>query len=442
MEILRTEPAGDSSPRAPQPFARADDRAGVPTDRDAAALQILRLGHRLRRATLTSQRGRLVATKATIVAPARAARAAWLAVHKYGDVTTEDAGISRLRQFAWLWWLDLRHNYESHAVYRFRLFSRERVLPIPLFLQWGEAALLYRTVILRTSRAAAEILADKRRFATWCADQQLPTAPILMEFEGGEITRRGVAEGESPPTDLFAKWGTQYGGDSTQRWRYDGVEGYVDDDGRTWRFAEVIELLAERSQKGVVLLQPRLVNHQALRPLSPSALSTIRVMTTQRPGEAPRFLAGVLRMGTGNSTADNFAQGGIASAIDAETGVIGEARRIDKQHRTHVYQEHPDTGVHFAGYQVPFWEESVRLALEAHTRLGPIACVGWDVAVLEDGPVLIEGNWNPCTKLLQVATQTPLLTTEFAGTYAAWLAEPECSVDDHWLVEQTGWKPV
>lgn len=384
----------------------------------------------------------LWSAKAAISAPGRAAREALRAVRQWGRTTAEHDGVSPLRQFAWMWWANLRHEYNSKSVYRYQLFSKDRVSPTPLYLQWEHAALLYRVTIPLTNRQPAEILADKRRFAAWAAEQQLPTVPILLEFEGGKVTRRQVAEGESPATDLFAKWGMQFGGDDTQRWRYDNGR-YVDDDGRAWAFEEIVALLAERSQKGVVLLQPRMVNHPALRPLSPNALSTLRIMTTRRPREAPRFLAGVLRMGTGKSTADNFAQGGIASAVDAETGVTGEARRLDKKQRTYTYDTHPDTNARITGFQVPLWQESIELALEAHARLGEIACVGWDVAVLEDGPVLLEGNWNPCTKLLQVATQTPLLSTEFATCYAAWLDEPECAaIDDRQLVEHQRWRPL
>ncbi|HEX5580251.1 MAG TPA: sugar-transfer associated ATP-grasp domain-containing protein, partial [Gemmatimonadaceae bacterium] len=413
----------------------------IPREREAAALRIQRLARRFRRAELAQKRGPLWAMKATLVAPARATREALHAVRAYGAAAAEDTGVSRLRQGLWMWWLNLRHDFTGTEAYRYRLFSRDRVLPRPLFLQWEEAALLYRTVIPRTSLEAARILADKRRFAAWCVEQQLPTAPILMEFADGRLTRRQLPEGHVPATDLFSKWGTQYGGDDTQRWRYD--EGrWLDDEGRGWTFDELVASLTERSRDGVVLLQPRLVNHPALRPLSPNALSTIRVMTVRRPGGPARLLAGVLRMGTGASTADNFAQGGIASPVDAATGTLGDARRIDKQQRTHAYRAHPDTGAAITGYRVPFWEESVRLALDAHTRLGAIPCVGWDVAVLDDGPVLLEGNWNACTKLLQVATQTPLLATEFADTFAAWLDEPECAVDDRWLVEHARWSPV
>lgn len=427
---------------APHPFPPAPQSASGgagPAAPDAA--RILRLAERHRRAELISKHGRLWALRASVVAPARAAREAIQAVRSYGRATADHDGISPARQLAWTWWLNLRHSYRSPEIYRYRLFSRQRALPVPGFLQWEEAALLYRVVIPRADQQAAATLADKRRFAAWCTEQGLPTAPILIEFDRGRVTHRGMTGGEPPRTDLFAKWGTQYGGDDTRSWQF--VDGaYVDGEGRRQSFDQVVASLVERSRDGVVLLQPRLVNHASLRPLSPRALSTIRVMTTRRPGQPARFLAGVLRMGTGSSTADNFAQGGIASAIDADTGVIGEARRLDKQHRTHVHRTHPDSGATIPGFRVPFWEESVRLAVDAHTRLGSVPCVGWDVAVLEDGPVLLEGNWNPCTKLLQVATQTPLLTTEFAGTFAAWLAEPECSLKDEALVGEGRWAPI
>ncbi|HEU4630918.1 MAG TPA: sugar-transfer associated ATP-grasp domain-containing protein [Gemmatimonadaceae bacterium] len=428
--------------RAPRPFASSPgDRPGARRDGTAAAARILRLARRYHRAELMTRRGRPWAVRAALLAPARAAREALHAVRRYGSVTVEHDGISPLRQLAWTWWLNLRYEYDGRTVYRFRLFSRRRATPGPGFLQWEIASVLYRTVLARTAPTAAAILADKRRFAAWCADQRLPTAPMLMEFEGGRVSRRHVPDGERPASDLFAKWGAQYGGDDTQCWRH--VDGrYLDDAGHAWTFDEIADALARRSTRGVVLLQPRLVNHPALRALSSRALSTLRIMTTQRPGEPPRFLAGVLRMGTGTSTADNFAQGGIASPVDADTGVIGEARRLDEEQRTYVYTTHPDTGATIPGFQVPCWREGVQLALDAHARLGPIACVGWDVAVLEDGPVLLEGNWNPCTKLLQVATQTPLLATEFADTFAAWLAEPACAVADRELPEYARWTPV
>lgn len=427
---------------SPRPFAAPPQTPthSASPDRDAAGRSILHLARRLRGAELRFRRGRLWQLRAVAFAPARAAREARAAMKEYGAAAAAE-GISPARQFAYLAWLHMAHGVDPQTAYRFRLFSRDRTLPFPRYLPSATAAVLYRTVLQQTAADAAGILADKRRFAAWCAAESLPSAPVLMEFAGGHLSRTGVPVGSWPATDLFAKWATQYGGDLTERFRRTG-SGYAGRDGQVLTSAQVVEALARRSCDGIVVLQPCLENHPDFRPLSPRALSTLRIMTTRRPGAEPCFLAGLLRMGTGESTADNFAQGGIASAVDHSTGVAGPARRLDAMQRVHAYDAHPDTGARIAGFRVPEWEAAIALALEAHRRIGRLACVGWDVAVLADGPVLLEGNWNPCTKLLQVATQVPLLSTAFADVFGEWLQEPECRVDDRWLVEHAHWSPV
>lgn len=48
---------------------------------------------------------------------------------------------------------------------------------------------------------------------------------------------------------------------------------------------------------------------------------------------------------------------------------------------------------------VPGVREAVELALAAHRTLPRIYTIGWDVAVTEDGPIIIEGNadYGPVT---------------------------------------------
>lgn len=416
-------------------------RAARETTDLAVAQRILRLDRRAHGAALRLARGRAWTARAALAAPFRAAREALAAVRRYGRPTSEDAGVSTARQLAWMWWLALRYRYGSETVYRFRLFSRGRAWPVPPFVQPETAGLLYRVIARCVDPDAARTLADKRRFAAWCDAQGIRTPRMLLEFDGGSVTRRHIAGDETPSHDLFAKWATQYGGASTRCWRWnDG--SFTDDDGREATFADVVATLAEQSREGAVVLQPRLVNHAAIRRLSPHALSTIRIMTLRRPGGRPRLLAAVLRMATGSATVDNVTQGGWVSAVDLDTGTLGVARRYDDVHRTFERETHPDTGAPIRGFEIPCWREAADLALDAHERLGRIPCVGWDVAVLPDGPVLVEGNWNPGTKFVQVATQTPLLTSEFARTYVAWLDDDACRLDDATLAAHMRWSPT
>lgn len=409
----------------------------VADKRAAATLHSLR--RRAYRAELISDRGRTMALISSLVAPLRAARVALRGIAEFGDSARRYHDVSTARQFAWLWWLNLRHLYDAATVYRYSLFYRERVLPQPLY--FCGISTLYGTVIPRIAPERAAVLGDKRRFAIWCEEQGIPTPLTFMEFDQGQVSRSGIESLQEPSCDLFAKWAARVGGDDTLVWMRASAQ-WLDSEQRRWSFNEILDFLKERSKSGAVMLQPRLVNHPAIRDLSPNALSTIRIMTLRRPREEPTPLAGVLRMGTGKSNADNFSQGGIAASIDFETGTLGVAISLDEQNRTCEHEFHPDTGALIAGRELPGWQEAVALALNAHSRIGDIPCVGWDVALLESGPILLEGNWNPGIKLLQLATRTPLLVTAFARTYAAWLAEPDCVFDDRWIVEHMHWGPT
>lgn len=287
----------------------------------------------------------------------------------------------------------------------------------------------------------AATLADKRRFAPWCVKHGFPTVPILLEFEEGRVTR-GVDDGRTlPPADVFAKWAARFGGRDARRWRYQDGQ-YIDGDGRSWSASELIADLIEQSRQGPVILQPRVVNHAALRGLAPSALSTVRVMTCRRPGGAAALITAVYRLGIGNATADNRAQGGIAGTIDPHTGAFGRAVKLDDRFRPLTFDAHPDTGAPITGFRLPFWEDVTRLPIEAHALLPDVPCIGWDVAVLDEGPVLLEGNWNPSPLIAQIPTGVPLFETEYRECMAAWLDARVGTISDARLLEYDRWYPV
>ena len=51
----------------------------------------------------------------------------------------------------------------------------------------------------------------------------------------------------------------------------------------------------------------------------------------------------------------------------------------------------------FAGKVIPFFEESISLAMEAHKHVPQLFTIGWDIVTTPDGPLLLEGNdgWDP-----------------------------------------------
>jgi len=53
---------------------------------------------------------------------------------------------------------------------------------------------------------------------------------------------------------------------------------------------------------------------------------------------------------------------------------------------------HPVTKTVFEGFTIPFFAEAKELVLKVASFMPVLHLVGWDMAIGESGPVLIEGN--------------------------------------------------
>lgn len=63
---------------------------------------------------------------------------------------------------------------------------------------------------------------------------------------------------------------------------------------------------------------------------------------------------------------------------------------------------HPATNVKFDGFKIPYWNEIKELVLKAAMVNPDVKVVGWDVAISNKGPLLIEANRRPGFDLVQV----------------------------------------
>ncbi len=155
---------------------------------------------------------------------------------------------------------------------------------------------------------------------------------------------------------------------------------------------------------GEFLVEERLEQHDELKALHPSSLNTLRIMTVMHHGE-PVVIRRVLRIGAAGSSVDNWASGGIAVAVDSEGQLAryGFYKPQFKPDYTGRVEKHPDSQIVFQNYAVPFFHEAEQLALKAHRAFGKCASVGWDIAILKDGPVWIEGNADWDNEFAQVA---------------------------------------
>lgn len=153
------------------------------------------------------------------------------------------------------------------------------------------------------------------------------------------------------------------------------------------------ECLANR-----LFLEELVVQHPQLDVLCPKSVNTLRIMTFNDHGK-PEILWMGLRVGNGVNDIDNFHAKGMILKVDWETGrVIGKGTDKDNVE----YEKHPTTGVTFDGFQIPCFQEAKEMVLQASLESDKILVVGWDVAISENGPVVIEGNRRPGFDIVQV----------------------------------------
>lgn len=156
-------------------------------------------------------------------------------------------------------------------------------------------------------------------------------------------------------------------------------------------------LFAELLRRGCGVAEEAIVQHGAMASLNPSCVNTLRLITITVDGEC-ELVGAVLKVGNG-SDVDNMGAGGLCAPIDMASGVVSGSACVRKEQRHEV---HPLTGVRFEGFEIPFFGEAKELVRRASAVVPQVRFVGWDVAITENGPVLVEGNYYPGNGLWQI----------------------------------------
>lgn len=151
------------------------------------------------------------------------------------------------------------------------------------------------------------------------------------------------------------------------------------------------------------LLEEVIVQHPRLAAIYPHSVNTYRIVTVRTQGQGHVVYA-FIRIGNGGRFVDNLNAGGMTAPIELETGKI-QYVAYDKDGIT--YDTHPMTGTPFVGYELPFWKESLAMCEAATAVVPELGYVGWDIAVSETGPQLIEGNFFPGHDILQLPPHVP-----------------------------------
>lgn len=139
-----------------------------------------------------------------------------------------------------------------------------------------------------------------------------------------------------------------------------------------------------------VLVEEYVLQHSKMNELFPYSVNTLRIVSAYKNGKTT-ILFRAIRIGNGKNVVDNFNHGGMYSVVN-EKGII-EKPAIDKNGV--IYTEHPVTKTEIVGFQIPYFKEAIAMVKEAAKVVPEVGLVGFDIAITEKGPVMIEGNQLP-----------------------------------------------
>ncbi len=153
------------------------------------------------------------------------------------------------------------------------------------------------------------------------------------------------------------------------------------------------------------IVEEAIVQNAEMSKLSVNSVNTLRIGTCVNQEGVFSIPYALLRCSVNDSFVDNGSQGGGFTLLD-EKGVIRHPLTTNHYQIKYV-DKNEATGFNFIGFQIPHFEEAKQMVLEAHKTLPGSLYIGWDIAISDKGPVVVEGNTNPGTDLYQHYRQVP-----------------------------------
>lgn len=302
-------------------------------------------------------------------------------------------------------------------VYDRRRFSNKKLRQAREYLSLRERENLQKSLCPMESR---ELVENKLRFYEKCLSHGLPTPsvygvflikeayvpqgiPILRskpevrkfldDLPAGRYILKPIDGGHGWGISVFDKENGSFSAPGGQSVAPDQIYRQVTDD---------------KHDSAGYLFQEFIRPHRVLMPIMPGpGVGTFRVVTFLMGERSVEVPFAVVKIPVGNSVTDNFDAGYSGNwicPVDVSTGRLGNA--IGKTKEVPIFSEierREDTHASFREIIVPHWEEVKATVAKAALAFSDLRTLGWDVAVTDDGPSILETNWDWGENIIEVA---------------------------------------
>lgn len=336
------------------------------------------------------------------------------------EFVRKETGKGKLRQFLEILWLSVYLPSMPENYYKFEWYDKGFRKKAKEYLHRYELKnVVYKAVNCNGKDNPLISVTDKLKFAEFCLEAGIPAVPTLGFFKGGNFDSVVGIELKGFKGDFFIKPVSGKGGKGAERIEVSQSGDYsLASKGISFSVNEFMAYYKKESLKPEFsdgfIIQPRIINHPSLEKLTGKAVATCRVVTIVNESGAPEAVVSVFRMpGKMTGVVDNSHAGGLASAVNMNTGVLDKASYLGVSGDLSRMSHHPDSGNLVEGFNLPYWDEVLKLAVQSHSLMNSRKIIGWDIAITESGPLVIEANAQPCTDIVQRRLRVPLGSHRF-----------------------------
>ncbi len=167
----------------------------------------------------------------------------------------------------------------------------------------------------------------------------------------------------------------------------------------------------QRYVKDSYIVEKAVCQHPFLDKYCDTTAQTLRTVTYITSNGEIQVLATLLKIARWGSAVDNVAISNIGARVNPD-GVM-EAAVSPQKNDIIIFENHPDTDAPIKGETLPYYNEAVEIAKEAHSKVHHLRSIGWDIAISDKGPVIIEGNFGWDQISIQQVTRRGIIEGEF-----------------------------
>ena len=331
----------------------------------------------------------------------------WLALTA-GRALRQATGKSVIAQVGEMTVMWFKQGIDPPSYYSQELYDKAKALDAPHYLTRYETKNgLIGALNKRIPRPYRDDeMSNKILFAECCEKYGIPHPLLLLTVSSENIEWH--CRPEDLETDLFCKRQRGMGAIGTLSYRHQAPASYIDEDGKRLTREELLQAVRQEATAGPLLVQPWLRNHTDIADMALDSLIAIRVVTCMNEKGSPEVTLAMLRILAKLEPHWRYLPDEeYATPINLSTGEMGLLTG-DNMKTSHLrYKNHLVTGRPIEGRMLKEWPAIRDVAISTHRAFPHRTLIGWDIALTDNGPIVLEGNSNLDVMFLQRVHDAP-----------------------------------